>query len=59
MRLPRSILDRAFEYTPSAKTDLKRTFKRIRREHLEDQQRDAANAQEAQDKVKQLKGTKT
>lgn len=28
----KSILDPTFEYTPSAKTDLKKTFARIRRE---------------------------
>jgi hypothetical protein len=28
----KSILDRTFRYTPSAKTDLKKTFARIRRE---------------------------
>jgi hypothetical protein len=27
----KSILDRSFEYTPSAETDLKKTFVRIRR----------------------------
>jgi len=28
----KSILDRSFQYTPSAQTDLKKTFARIRRE---------------------------
>ena len=28
----KSILDRSFHYTPSAQTDLKKTFARIRRE---------------------------
>ena len=28
----KSILDRSFRYTPSAATDLKKTFERIRRE---------------------------
>lgn len=28
----KSILDSAFKYTPSAKTDLRKTFARIRRE---------------------------
>ena len=32
MKPPRSILDKAFDYTPAARTDLKRTFARIRRE---------------------------
>jgi len=32
----KSILDRSFRYTPSSRTDLKKTFARIRRElHLE------------------------
>lgn len=28
----KSILDRSFQYTPAAKTDLRATFKRVRRE---------------------------
>ena len=28
----KSILDRSFQYTPSAHTDLKKTFARVRRE---------------------------
>ena len=28
----KSILDRSFQYTPSAQTDLRKTFARIRRE---------------------------
>jgi hypothetical protein len=32
MTPPRSILDRSFKYTPSVETDLRATFKRIRRE---------------------------
>lgn len=28
----KSILDRSFQYTPSAQTDLKKTFARVRRE---------------------------
>lgn len=32
MKPPRSLLDPAFRYTPSAHTDLRRTFARIRRE---------------------------
>jgi hypothetical protein len=28
----KSILDRSFRYTPSAETDLRRTFARVRRE---------------------------
>lgn len=36
----KSILDRSFQYTPSAQTDLKKTFARIRREQ---RAQDAAN----------------
>ena len=36
----KSILDRSFQYTPSAQTDLKKTFARIRREQRAN---DAAN----------------
>ena len=36
----KSILDRSFQYTPSAQTDLKKTFARVRREQRAN---DAAN----------------
>jgi hypothetical protein len=39
----KSILDRSFQYTPSAETDLKKTFLRIRR-RLEEQQHAQARA---------------
>ena len=51
----KSILDRSFQYTPSAQTDLKKTFARIRREQ---RALDAANdraAAEATLKVSQLR----
>jgi hypothetical protein len=51
----KSILDRSFQYTPSAATDLKKTFARIRREQ---RAIDAANdraAAEATLKVSQLR----
>lgn len=32
MKPPKSILDRSFEYVPSAQTDLRKTFARLRRE---------------------------
>ncbi|HTN27337.1 MAG TPA: hypothetical protein VL180_06085 [Burkholderiales bacterium] len=51
----KSILDRSFQYTPSAATDLKKTFARIRREQ---RALDAANdraAAEANLKVSQLR----
>ena len=50
----KSILDRSFQYTPSAQTDLKKTFARLRREK---RALDAANdrhAAEALDKVRTL-----
>jgi hypothetical protein len=47
MKPPKSILDRSFQYTPSAQTDLAKTFRRIQREQR-------ANEQERTDKVKQL-----
>lgn len=51
----KSILDRSFQYTPSAKTDLRKTFARIRREQRERELRQSANAQEASTKVAPLK----
>ena len=51
----KSILDRSFQYTPSAQTDLKKTFARIRREQ---RAQDAANdraAAEASLKVSPLR----
>jgi len=51
----KSILDRSFQYTPSAQTDLKKTFARIRREQ---RAHDAANdraAAEANLKVSPLR----
>jgi len=44
----KSILDRSFKYTPAAKTDISRLFKRIRREQEQ-------NAKEAQSKVEPIK----
>lgn len=37
----KSILDKSFAYTPSASTDLKKTFARIRREIREQKAREA------------------
>lgn len=44
----KSILDRTFRYVPSAKTDISKTFARIRREQ-------EANRREADDKVATIK----
>lgn len=40
----KSILDPSFRYTPSAETDLRKTFARIRREQRRTQQASAAKA---------------
>jgi len=40
----KSILDRSFQYTPSAQTDLRKTFARIRREQ---RMREMAQANDA------------
>jgi hypothetical protein len=51
----KSILDRSFQYTPSAQTDLKKTFARIRREQrAQDAANDRASA-EATLKVSRLR----
>ena len=51
----KSILDRSFDYTPAARTDLKKTFARIRREaRARDAASEAASA-EATAKVRTLK----
>lgn len=40
----KSILDRSFKYTPSANTDLRATFRRVRREQRREQvERGATN----------------
>lgn len=55
----KSILDRSFQYTPSAQTDLKKTFARLRREQ---RAQDAANdraATEAKLKIAQLRPATT
>ena len=51
----KSILDRAFRYVPSGRTDLRKTFARIRREQ---QQRAAQNQSEAQRKVAPIRKEK-
>lgn len=45
-------------YRPSAQTDIRKTFARVRAEQKAKAEQDAANAAEAQVKVKALKGTK-
>ncbi len=55
----KSILDRSFRYTPSAQTDLRKTFARVRRAQAREMQaaatRDAANQAEAKLKVAPLR----
>lgn len=41
----KSILDPSFQYTPSAQTDLRKTFARIRREQKRQQEVPAARAE--------------
>lgn len=47
----KSILDRSFQYTPSAETDLRKTFVRIRRRLQEQEQAQAQADAEAKAKV--------
>lgn len=47
----KSILDPSFRYTPSAGTDLKKTFARIRRERAAAEKREAEQRAEAVNKV--------
>ena len=51
----KSILDRSFEYTPSAETDLKKTFVRIRRRLKEQEQARALADAEAKAKVSPIR----
>ncbi len=52
----KSILDKDFRYTPSAATNLKATFARIRREQKEQRERAQAIKDEAAVKVTPMKG---
>lgn len=51
----KSILDRSFRYTPSAHTDLRKTFARVRREQRLVESEAAAAAAEARVKVAPLR----
>ena len=55
----KSILDRSFEYTPSAETDLKKTFVRIRRRLEELEQARALADAEAKAKVSPIRQGKS
>jgi hypothetical protein len=46
----KSILDPAFRYVPAASTDIRKTFRRIRREQQEARQRELVHA-----KVRELR----
>ncbi len=48
----KSILDRSFRYTPSAETDLKKTFARIRREQRLQQAARTRSAAEANSNIR-------
>lgn len=50
-----NILDRRFKYVNSAKTNIRRTFRRVRRELREQAERDA---QERQQKVAAIGGAR-
>lgn len=51
----KSILDRSFRYTPSAHTDLRKTFARVRREQRMHDHAAVAAAEEAKLKVAPLR----
>ncbi|MGQ0523604.1 MAG: hypothetical protein ACT4P8_08105 [Betaproteobacteria bacterium] len=51
----KSILDRSFRYTPSAHTDLRKTFARVRREQRTLDHEATAAAEEAKIKVAPLR----
>jgi hypothetical protein len=47
----KSILDHSFRYTPSAETDLRKTFSRVRRKIREEEESRAFTEAEAKAKV--------
>ncbi len=51
----KSILDRTFQYVPSAQTDLRKTFKRLRREQRDAQAASVRASAEATLKVSRLR----
>jgi hypothetical protein len=55
----KTILDRSFEYVPSADTDLRKTFARIRRKLKEQEQARARADAEATAKVSLSKHSKS
>ncbi len=55
----KSILDRSFRYTPSAQTDLRKTFARVRREQRFSDREAVEAAAEAKLKVAPLRRVRT
>lgn len=55
----KSILDRSFRYTPSAQTDLRKTFARVRREQRFSDRDAVETAAEAKLKVAPLRRVRT
>jgi hypothetical protein len=51
----RSVLDRSFQYTPSAETNLRKTFARVRRRLREEEKERVLAEAEAKGKVSPLK----
>lgn len=56
--VPRSILDRSFQYTPSSQTDLKKTFAKIRREQRAQEEQNRKAADERLSKVAAIRQSK-
>jgi hypothetical protein len=52
---PRSILDRAFPYTPAHKTNVRETIERVKREQEEQRLRDQAIREERDRKTSYLR----
>ena len=50
-----NILDRRFKYTPAAKTDVRKTFARIRAEMKAKAEEAARNEAEAKEKLRMLR----
>ena len=51
----KSILDRSFQYTPSAQTDLRKTFARVRREQRMREVSQAKTSAEVNHKVSPIR----
>ena len=51
MKPSRSILDKAFRYTPAVNTDVRATFERIRKEREKEAEREREDAKEREQKL--------